>query len=196
MYIQDRGGSRTVQRQPLVEQTDYQRSLIEGLDPPALNANNVRYWSDFNRVYHHPRSIVQVYETEMNPEQRSFDMWQTGDELFNTLDREYDLFDRDLRPFIEECDQMQGLQMLTTVESGWGGFSARYLDRLRDEFGKSSIWVWALGEGQAQTSVSLKTQRLRCESGELLAHIDGLHTNSSYSVTAGREDCQRGSCPV
>lgn len=101
---------------------------------------------------------MQVYETDINPEQRSFDNWQVGDELYSTLDREHDLFDRDLRPFVEECDQMQGLQMLTSVEDGWGGFSARYMDRLRDEFGKTSIWVWALGEGPPRTSVRCRTR--------------------------------------
>lgn len=128
--------------------------MIEGTEPLSLDADSVRYWSDFNRVYYHPKSLVQVYETSVDPQRRSFDEWRAGEDLFATLDSGDDLFDRDLRPFVEECDQMQGLQMLTDLHSGWSGFSARYLDRLRDEIGKTSIWVWALGEGDSQRAVS------------------------------------------
>jgi hypothetical protein len=71
-----------------------------------------------------------------------FDNWSTGEELFRDLDKELDLLDRDVRPFVEECDQMQGMQMFTGSDDAWGGFSARYLDSLRDEYGKTSIWVW------------------------------------------------------
>jgi len=96
---------------------------------------------------------VQIYESEIGPERRAFDDWQTGEELFAQLDAEHDLLDRDLRPFIEECDQMQGLQLFTGIESSWAGFSARYVDRLRDELGKMPLWIWALGEGPSTTLV-------------------------------------------
>ncbi|KAF3926150.1 hypothetical protein ABW21_db0202367 [Orbilia brochopaga] len=46
---------------------------------------------------------------------------------------------------------MQGLQVLTTVDDGWAGFAARYLDNLRDEYPKSAIWTWAL-ERSAKTT--------------------------------------------
>lgn len=71
-----------------------------------------------------------------------FENWSTGEELFQNLDRELDLMDRDIRPFVEECDQMQGFQMFTGIDDAWGGFAAKYLDDLRDEYGKTSIWIW------------------------------------------------------
>ena len=73
-----------------------------------------------------------------------FEKWTTGDELFNSLDKEHDLLDRDLRPFVEEADQMQGIQLMTGVDDAWGGFAARYMDRLRDEYGKTAVWVWGV----------------------------------------------------
>lgn len=63
----------------------------------------------------------------------------------------------DLRPFIEECDQLQGLQVLTSVDDAWGGFASRYVERLRDEFGKLSIWVWGLEEEEKKARVRLPT---------------------------------------
>ena len=73
-----------------------------------------------------------------------FEKWATGKDLFSSLDKEHDLLDRDLRPFAEEADHIQGIQILTTFDDAWGGFASDYLERLRDEYGKTVIWVWGL----------------------------------------------------
>ena len=67
-----------------------------------------------------------------------------GTELFNSLDKEHDIVDRDWRPFVEECDLMQGMQVFTTLDDAWGGFASSYIEALRDEYPKSPIWVWGL----------------------------------------------------
>lgn len=102
--------------------------------------------------------MVQIYETDLGPEQRAFNTWEAGEELYHSLDRDEDLFERDLRPFVEECDQMQGLQVMTSVDDGWSGFASKYIDRLRDEFGKGTIWVVASQEASVpQQQVSYPT---------------------------------------
>lgn len=88
-----------------------------------------------------------------------FEKWDAGEELFMNLDKEHDLLDRDLRPFAEEADQLQGLQVITGTDDAWGGFAARYMDRLRDDFGKKSIWVWALEGTEKGPRVSLRYLR-------------------------------------
>ncbi|KAI9871748.1 MAG: mtDNA inheritance, partitioning of the mitochondrial organelle [Pleopsidium flavum] len=140
-------GNVVVQKQASIEQNEYQKSLDEGLPPPALSTETIRYWSDFNRVFYHPKSIVQLNDFELNSRLVPFEKWDVGEELFSNLDKEHDLLDRDLRPFAEECDQLQALQIVTTVDDAWGGFAAKYIDRLRDDFGKTSIWVWAVEDG-------------------------------------------------
>ena len=100
-------------------------------------------------MYYHPRSIVQLNEYELNSQIMPFEKWETGGDLFKDLDREVDLLDRDLRPFAEECDQMAGIQIMSSVDDAWGGFGASYIDGIRDEYPKSSVWVWALEETQA-----------------------------------------------
>jgi hypothetical protein len=77
-----------------------------------------------------------------------FESYIAGDELFNNIDKEHDILDRDVRPFAEECDQLQGFQLFAGTDDAWGGFTARYVDRLRDEYGKNSIWVWGIENGQ------------------------------------------------
>lgn len=82
-----------------------------------------------------------------------FENWTAGEELFNSLDKEHDILDRDMRPFAEESDQLRAFQIFSGTDDGWGGFTARYIDSLQDEFGKKDIWMWAVEDG-------LRTQRV------------------------------------
>ncbi|KAL2220892.1 tubulin domain-containing protein [Thermoascus aurantiacus ATCC 26904] len=140
-------GKEVVHREPEIPQSEYQKCLDQGLPPPPLSSETVRYWSDFNRVFYHPRSIVQLNDYELNSKLMPFEDWSIGEELFRDLDKEHDLLDRDVRPFAEECDQIRALQIFTGSDDAWGGFAARYVDRLRDEYAKTGIWVWALEDG-------------------------------------------------
>lgn len=133
-----------IQRQTPIHQNDYLKSLEQGVEPPQLTTNSVKYWSDFNRVYFHPKSIIQLNEYDLNSSLMPFENWDAGEELFNSLDKEHDLLDRDLRPFAEEADHIQGIQLLAGVDDAWGGFAARYMDRLRDEYGKTTVWFWGI----------------------------------------------------
>ena len=73
-----------------------------------------------------------------------------GDELFDDLDKEHDLLDRDLRLWAEECDHMQGIQFFSGSDDAWAGFAARYIERARDEFGKLRIWCWGIEGNNAE----------------------------------------------
>ncbi|KAL1954794.1 hypothetical protein VTO42DRAFT_697 [Malbranchea cinnamomea] len=152
-------GNEVIQRQPQIPQNEYQKALDLGLQPPRLTSEAVRYWSDFNRVFYNPKSIVQLNEYELNSQLMPFEDWAVGEDLFNSLDREHDLLDRDLRPFAEESDQMRAIQVFSGVDDAWAGFAARYMDRLRDEFAKKDIWVWALEDG-VRASSRKKTLRM------------------------------------
>ncbi|EEP82223.1 conserved hypothetical protein [Uncinocarpus reesii 1704] len=140
-------GNEVIQRQTVIPANEYQKSLELGLPLPKLTSESVRYWSDFNRLFYHPKSIVQLNEYDLNSQLLPFEDWSVGESLFNSLDREHDLLDRDFRTFAEECDQLRGIQLFTGADDAWGGFAARYIDRLRDEFGKKSIWTFASESG-------------------------------------------------
>ncbi|KAH7080898.1 protein DML1 [Paraphoma chrysanthemicola] len=142
-----------IQQAQAIPPSTYQEHLDAGLDPPALNSSSVRYWSDYSRVFYHPKSIVQLSEFDVNDKLMPFEKWDVGMDLFEKLEREVDLVDRDLRPFVEECDGIQGLQIFTGVDDAWGGWACGWLERLRDEYGKLSIWTWGLGDHGANASV-------------------------------------------
>ncbi|KAL7940910.1 tubulin nucleotide-binding domain-like protein [Trichoderma barbatum] len=137
-------GQPAVHKQNPLSSIDYQKDLDAGVKPGKLKASDVRYWSDYSRVYYHPKSLVQLYDFELNSSLMPFERFATGTELFESLEKENEMVDRDWRPFVEECDQMQGVQVYTTLDDAWGGFASSYLEALRDEHPKTCIWVWGL----------------------------------------------------
>ncbi|KAF7513908.1 hypothetical protein GJ744_006522 [Endocarpon pusillum] len=170
-------GKTSTQQQPTIEPTDYQKNLDQGLPTSQLTADDVRYWSDFNHVFYHPRSIVQLNEYDLNSQLMPFESWNAGQDLFNDLDKEFGLLDRDMRPFAEECDQLAGIQIFTGVDDAWGGFASSYVDLLRDEYGKTSIWLWGLEDGspvnrQAETRRNANVARsLQATAAQVSAYI-------------------------
>lgn len=104
----------------------------------------MRYWSDFSRVFYHPRSLNQLYDYELDSTIRPFDRFAAGADLFSTLNKDEDILDRDFRPFVEECDHMQGIQVFTGIDDAWGGFASEYLEGLRDEYPKTCVWAWGI----------------------------------------------------
>lgn len=86
-----------------------------------------------------------------------FEQWNGGEDLFSSLDKEHGLLDRDVRPWAEECDQMQGIQIFGSADDAWGGFASRYVESLKDEYGKTPIWFWGLEKDAGQ---GLRTKQL------------------------------------
>ncbi|KAL8656717.1 MAG: hypothetical protein Q9210_000058 [Variospora velana] len=143
-----------------ITKSRYQRALDEGHEKvPKLSSQDVKYWSDFAHVFHHPRSIVQINDYELGSTLLPFEKWSSGEELFSSLDKEHDLLDRDIRPWAEECDQMQGIQIFAGGDDAWAGFSSRYVESLRDEYGKTSLWFWGLEEAGAQDQKTKQSLR-------------------------------------
>ncbi|RDA93344.1 hypothetical protein CP533_0325 [Ophiocordyceps camponoti-saundersi (nom. inval.)] len=153
-------GPSTVHKQPALNPGPYQKSLDAGLEPAQLSTSAVRHWSDFSRVYFHPRSLVQLYDYELDSTIRPFDRFPMGHELFDCLAKEHDILDRDWRPFVEECDAMQGIQVVSTLDDAWGGFASTYLEALRDEYPKSSLWNWGLQNPPPFSSPGNRQMRL------------------------------------
>lgn len=168
-----RDGREVLQQQSQIPESEYHKKLDMGLPAPQPTSETVRYWSDFSKVYYHPRSVVQLNDYETNSRTAPFDDWEVGKDLFANIDKEHDILDRDLRPFIEECDHVQALQIFTSADDAWGGFASRYVDRLRDEFEKKSIWVWAIEGGSRVPRVSgiFVIHDISCREDERLTEV-------------------------
>ena len=163
---------------PPIEPSGYQQALELGQEPPRLSTETVRFWSDYNHLFYHPRSIVQLNEYELNSSLFPFERWDTGEELFANLDREHDLLDRDLRPLLEECDQLQGLQVLSGIDDAWGGFATKFLERVADDLGKGCRWVFGLQDGTRAVGRERKALR----AGNVGRSLVGLNGVASMQV--------------
>lgn len=187
--ILGRSRQAVTHKEPLIEPSAYQVSLDSGTAPSRLTSSTVRYWSDFTRVFYHPKSVNQLHDFELNSTIQPFERHHMGAELFDSIDKENDIVDRDFRPFAEECDRMEGIQVFTTLDDAWGGFSSKYLDALRDEFPKTCIWLWGL---QSPTAGLAREKRLLRQLNVAHALV---HSASSASMIAPLRVPERGLPP-
>ena len=171
-----RDGNVSTLTAPTIPQHGYQTSLEQDdPQPELLRADPVRYWSDFNHVFYHPRSIVPLNDYELNSSILPFEKFETGDDLFRGIGKDDDnIMDRDVRPWAEESDHMQGIQIFANDDNAWAGFASRYIEALRDEYGKLPIWLVGVGESGADDTrtkralKALNASKLICDTSDSL----------------------------
>lgn len=176
---QNRNGQTLIQTSSPIPQSSYTAALDAGTTtPPRLTPSTVRYWSDFSRVFFHPRSIVQINDYELASSILPFENWASGEDLFRRLDGQgggdsgEGLMDRDVRRWAEECDHLQGVQIWTGADDAWGGFASTYVEALRDEMGKMGIWAWGLEEEKGRGS-RVNTAIGECDAEQWLTPMIG-----------------------
>ncbi|TFK37238.1 mtDNA inheritance protein Dml1 [Crucibulum laeve] len=148
-------GDVTEYRQDLIASSAYQTRMEEQSDDlsPGSDSNNrlsqpmdqatgnVRYWSDFNRVYYIPRTIQRLPDPSEweSPEGG----WLKGQETFSRYNEDAELMEGSLRLLLEECDSIQGIQVVNDTET-FGAFTSSLLTSIRDEFIKLPSLVFPL----------------------------------------------------
>ncbi|XP_069138791.1 protein misato homolog 1-like [Argopecten irradians] len=65
-----------------------------------------------------------------------------------------DIEDR-LHFFIEECDHLQGFQVLLDTFNGFGGVGSSILQHLKDEYSSKGIFTFALTPNNLSDDVSI-----------------------------------------
>lgn len=105
--------------------------------------NDVHVWSDFLRTGLHPRSIhlLQDYHHD-NPEQ-PFNIFGVGQQVCSDRSQ-WDIIEDRIRYFTEECDLLQGFQILLDNYNAFGGIAASVLSYLSDEFSTKSRLSFAV----------------------------------------------------
>ncbi|KAF8335795.1 Misato segment II tubulin-like domain-containing protein [Cantharellus anzutake] len=134
------GGDIGINKQVPIEKSAYQRYLDEGEDEDSdwFESNDqllhsVRYWSDFNRVYHIPRTLqpVPFVGTRDTNDPDCVTYWADGVTTFQRECLDNDLMDGDFRRFVEECDLLQGVQ--TTFDaSKFASFTTSMIQLARE----------------------------------------------------------------
>ncbi|KAG2143689.1 Misato segment II tubulin-like domain-containing protein [Suillus clintonianus] len=119
-----------------IPQSEYHARLEGEMDEEGnleYTDPNIRYWSDYSRVFLDRKSIQAIPDALESTEAG----WSVGQELFRRYNEDAELMEGAFRLLVENCDNFQGLQMMNDTAT-FGGFSHAFLTSFRDEFLKAS----------------------------------------------------------
>uniref|UniRef100_I3M4M3 Protein misato homolog 1 n=1 Tax=Ictidomys tridecemlineatus TaxID=43179 RepID=I3M4M3_ICTTR len=113
---------------------------------PNGKESSVRVWSDFLRVHLHPRSICMIQKYNHDGETGRLEAFGQGESVLKEPRYLEELEDR-LHFYVEECDYLQGFQILCDLHDGFSGVGAKAAELLQDEYSGRGIITWGLIPG-------------------------------------------------
>ncbi|XP_037357101.1 protein misato homolog 1 isoform X1 [Talpa occidentalis] len=132
------------------------KSIPNGKGPPPRTAatlkplipmeGSIRVWSDFLRVHLHPRSICMIQKYNHDGEAGRLEAFGQGESILKDPKYLEELEDR-LHFYVEECDFLQGFQILCDLHDGFSGVGAKAAELLQDEYSGRGIITWGLLPG-------------------------------------------------
>ncbi|XP_075419102.1 protein misato homolog 1 isoform X2 [Tenrec ecaudatus] len=121
-------------------------SLAQTPTPPATPESSVRVWSDFLRVRLHPRSICMIHKYNHDGDTGRLEAFGQGESILQEPGYLEELEDR-LHFYVEECDYLQGFQVLCDLHDGFSGVGAKTAELLQDEYSGRGLITWGLLPG-------------------------------------------------
>ncbi|XP_031567453.1 protein misato homolog 1-like [Actinia tenebrosa] len=137
--------------------------------------DHVFVWSDFVGTQYHPKSVNIIKEYMHVAEHFAFDTFGYGQNLYINTDFR-DEFENSLHFFVEECDQLQGFQILTDIHNGFAGLSSQVIQDLADEYSPKSIITFGLLPATLPGSTNMKAAHRLLN---IALSFDQLSSNSS-----------------
>ncbi|KAG9281492.1 hypothetical protein AMEX_G4348 [Astyanax mexicanus] len=145
IYPCDTGGAVTIETV---------NSALERVQKPYRLEGSVRVWSDFLRLHLHPRTISVIHQYNHDGESARLEAFGQGEALLQGSVLE-ELEDR-LHFFIEECDYLQGFQVLCDMADGFSGFGSKVTELLQDSYGGRGILTWGVAPVSHRDSSPIK----------------------------------------
>ncbi|KAL5520438.1 hypothetical protein ACEPAG_9662 [Sanghuangporus baumii] len=170
-------------RQEVIPKSEYQKRLDDGEDGVEdylenNKSSDMRFWSDFNRVYYIPRSIQQVPDLPEWEANRGD--WNHGKSIFERYNMDASLNEDSLRKFTEESNHSQGFQV-SFDNNSFGGFTVSLLESIRDGFPKIPILAFPVLSGVDPSRVDLESVPMRkasLQDAVCLCSLDELEAQS------------------
>ncbi|NXI44308.1 MSTO1 protein, partial [Galbula dea] len=100
-------------------------------------------WSDYLNVHLHPKSIYVIRQYMHDGECGCLEAFGQGESLLQDPGCMEELEDR-LHFYVEECDYLQGFQVLCDLHNGFSGVGAKVTELLYDEYSGRGILTWGL----------------------------------------------------
>lgn len=115
---------------------------------PFNAGTSPKSWSDFSEIKYSDRSLHSVSGVEFGNSLGEMETFQEGYDVFQGTNSREDILEGSFRQMAEECDQLQGFQILADVVGGFAGYSSAFTAGIRDEYPKSTIMLYNLGRTQ------------------------------------------------
>ncbi|NXU68990.1 MSTO1 protein, partial [Horornis vulcanius] len=109
----------------------------------AQDSPSVRLWSDYLNVHLHPKSVHVIRQYLHDGDCGCLEAFGQGESLLQDPACVEELEDR-LHFFVEECDYLQGFQVLCDLHNGFSGVGAKVTELLHDEYSQKGILTWGL----------------------------------------------------
>ncbi|XP_064620858.1 protein misato homolog 1-like [Lineus longissimus] len=104
---------------------------------------SVSVWSDYLKVHFHPKSLCIVEEYQHESDLNPFEVFTHGYDLL--LDRKVDNeLEDQIHFFTEECDRLQGFNVMVDTNDGFSGLGSKLIERLSDDFDNKSILTFGV----------------------------------------------------
>ncbi|NXX65814.1 MSTO1 protein, partial [Spizella passerina] len=104
---------------------------------------STRLWSDYLSVNLHPKSLQVIRQYLHDGDCGCLEGFGQGESLLQDPACVEELEDR-LHFFVEECDYLQGFQVLCDLHNGFSGVGAKVTELLHDEYARKGILTWGL----------------------------------------------------
>ncbi|KAM4630152.1 protein misato homolog 1 isoform 2-T2 [Polymixia lowei] len=140
--------------QPQCSGAETVNSRLERIHKAYSLEGSVRVWSDFLRIHLHPRTISVIHQYNHDGEAHRLEAFGQGEALLQGSVLE-DLEDR-LHFFVEECDYLQGFQVLCDLANGFAGLGSKVTEMLQDSYGGRGILTWGLAPISHPDSTPMK----------------------------------------
>ncbi|XP_069074566.1 protein misato homolog 1 isoform X3 [Pleurodeles waltl] len=102
---------------------------------------HVRVWSDYLRLHLHPKTVLTVHQYQHEGSSDRLEAFSQGSSLLDDPTYLEELEDR-LHFFVEECDNLQGFQVLCDFHNGFSGVGAKVAEILHDEYPGKGIFTF------------------------------------------------------
>lgn len=188
---------------PKLSKSKYQAALDSGGTVPELNSDTAKYWSDYNRLIYAPSSFntLQDWHHDVSKpdlpdfkglDVHKFDSYELGVQEFqeNYLQ---EFFDGNLHTQLEQCDTLQGINTISSLDSAWSGFSSSLLVELRNELPKSTIFAWNYYDESARFSRAAVSS-LECKIQSTVVSGEEADLVFPLAIKSGLSDWEQAGC--
>ncbi|KFQ35544.1 Protein misato 1, partial [Merops nubicus] len=107
------------------------------------SGGSVQLWSDYLKVPLHPKSVYVVRQYMHDGVCGCLEAFGQGESLLQDPGCIEELEDR-LHFYVEECDYLQGFQVLCDLHNGFSGVGAKVTELICDEYSGKGILTWGL----------------------------------------------------